>query len=376
LCEVYLVEGDSAGGSAKQGRDRKYQAILPLRGKILNVEKARFDKMLANNEVKTMISALGCGIGPDFTGSKLRYGRIIIMTDADVDGSHIRTLLLTFFYRQMRELIEGGHLYIAQPPLYKVKRGKNEIYLKDEAAMNAHFLEQAGKVRVRPDGGEPLDAESASQLAKDLFAWRGRLDRTERRYPRALLDAWYHITPDGVPADPDERMALATALRRRLMETEPELRVIEMVHSGACLRVRIERKGDVFSVQLDPQLSGVDDEANRALHQRLRDRLSLPAYVMTGNIIRTAHTWIELGDAMLELAQHGWDVQRYKGLGEMNPDQLWETTMNPAARRLQQVRVDDLLAADTMFTILMGDAVEPRRDFIYQNALSVRNLDV
>ena len=373
LCELYLVEGDSAGGSAKQGRDRKYQAILPLRGKILNVEKARFDKMLGNNEVKTLISALGCGIGPDFSGQRLRYGRIIIMTDADVDGSHIRTLLLTFFYRQMRELIEGGHLYIAQPPLYRVKRGKSETYLKDEAAMHAFFLEQAGRVRVRPDGAEPLDADSVAQLAKDLSAWRNRLDRTERRYPPALLDAWYDLTANGVP---DDRTALADSLRRRLIETEPELRVHELAPTAAGLKGRFERKGDMFVVELQPHLQGVDDDANRALHGRLRGRLALPAYASTGNVVRLAHTWRELGDVMLELAQQGWDVQRYKGLGEMNPEQLWETTMNPGNRRLQKVEVDDLLAADTMFTILMGDAVEPRRDFIYQNALSVRNLDV
>ena len=372
-CELYLVEGDSAGGSAKQGRARKYQAILPLRGKILNVEKARFDRMLSNNEVKTLISALGCGIGPEYNPERLRYHRIIIMTDADVDGSHIRTLLLTFFYRQMRELIENQHLFIAQPPLYRVKKGKAETYLKDEAAMEAFFLEQAGKVRVRHADQEPLGAQAAEDLARDLHLWRQKLERIERRYPRALVDAWMFLTAEGVP---DDLSGLAEALRRRLIETEPELRVLELVPEGTGLRMRIERKGDMFTAHLDRPLAGIDDEGLRTLAARIRSHVNFPITASTGNIIKVAHTWLEAHDLLLELAQQGWDVQRYKGLGEMNPEQLWETTMDPSARRLQRVEVDDLLAADTMFTILMGDAVEPRRDFIYQNALSVRNLDV
>ncbi|HMV68282.1 MAG TPA: DNA topoisomerase (ATP-hydrolyzing) subunit B [Myxococcota bacterium] len=371
--ELYLVEGDSAGGSAKQGRDRKYQAILPLRGKILNVEKARFDRMLSNNEVKTLISALGCGIGPEYNPERLRYHRIIIMTDADVDGSHIRTLLLTFFYRQMRELIEKGHLYIAQPPLYRVKKGKSETYLKDEAAMEAFFLAQASRVRVRGHDGEPLEPAAAEELARDLHAWRQKLERIERRYPRALVDAWMYLTPGG---DLGDLPTLADALRRRLVETEPELRVIELTPDGSGLRMRVDRKGDQFHLHLDRPLPGVDDDGLRVLAERLRAAAPLPMTLSTGNIIRVVHTWLEAHEVMLELAQQGWDVQRYKGLGEMNPEQLWETTMDPAARMLQRVEVDDLLAADTMFTILMGDAVEPRRDFIYQNALSVRNLDV
>ncbi|MFM2162187.1 MAG: topoisomerase (ATP-hydrolyzing) subunit [Pseudomonadota bacterium] len=377
-CEVYLVEGDSAGGSAKQGRDRKFQAILPLRGKILNVEKARFDKMLTNNEVKTLISALGCGIGPEYNPERLRYGRIIIMTDADVDGSHIRTLLLTFFYRQMRELIEGGHLYIAQPPLYRVKKGKVEKYLKDEAAMQAFFLDAAGRVRVRTMSGVALDEAATEQLSRDLTAYQARLQRAERRVPPALLDTWLTLTQDGMPSDLE---ALAKQLRLQLAEVEPELRIHALAPGVSddgqpALIGHFERKGDAIRVSLGAHVSGVDIATLRALHRPLRDVVTLPVTVSQGNTVRTANTWPELATMMLELAQQGWDIQRYKGLGEMNPEQLWETTMDRTARSLQRVEVDDLLAADTMFTILMGDAVEPRRDFIYQNALTVRNLDV
>ncbi len=384
-CELYLVEGDSAGGSAKQGRDRKYQAILPLRGKILNVEKARFDKMLTNNEVRTIISALGCGIGPDFDLSRLRYGRIILMTDADVDGSHIRTLLLTFFYRQMRELIEGGHLYIAQPPLYRVKRGRKEHYLKDEASQEAYFVEQAvqGSVVVRAAPADPtsedgwLTPEQLGELVPKLQSYSRRLGKLERKYPSSVAEAFYHVTGGILPKEPEALQECASRLRAHVLEVEPSLRITSVEPEPGpepAIVLRVVLRDGEREIRLEDHLG--EHHALTELHHSLEASTSLPVQLKSGNTERTAVTWLEALRLLLELAQRGYDVQRYKGLGEMNPKQLWETTMDPETRTLQQVRLEDLVSADTMFTILMGDAVEPRKNFIHENALSVRNLDI
>jgi DNA gyrase subunit B len=380
-CELYLVEGDSAGGSAKQGRDRSIQAILPLRGKILNVEKARFDKMLANNEVRTIISALGCGIGPDYDIARLRYHRLILMTDADVDGSHIRTLLLTFFFRQMPELVRGGHVYIAQPPLYRAKRGKNERYLKDEAAMEAFFLDQAIEGVTVVEGEGELTVAKKRELIEALGDYHRRMQKLERRYPPGLIDAFLHVTGGTLDTDLGR---LADAMKKRLAETEPDLRVKAVVPdvdntpggAGPGLLVTVERDAVDRTFRMGSSLLTGEQAPLVDVYRKLSDLTTLPVTLRAGNSEKVGATWSGVLRAMLDLAQRGFDIQRYKGLGEMNPSQLWETTMDPSVRTLQQVLWDEAGRADEVFTVLMGDAVEPRRDFIQKNALNVRNLDI
>jgi DNA gyrase subunit B len=379
-CELYLVEGDSAGGSAKQGRDRKYQAILPLKGKILNVEKARLDRMLASEQIQIMVSALGCGIGEDFDLTRLRYGRIIIMTDADVDGSHIRTLLLTFFYRQMPLLVNGGHLYIAQPPLYRASRGKTELYLRDERAKDTFLLEQAVKHVSFHAGGEEKSGEAVATLSERLTRFSGRLEALSRHAHPVVMEQFLSLGGE-VPSDHVAAQALAEALRARLALVAPDLEVQQLsVQEGAeedsnraVIQVRLLRESQEHITLLGTAAREVEHAALKRLYDDVSQLLPLPARV--GSLAERL-SYIELRRDFLALVEKGYEFQRYKGLGEMNAEQLWETTLDPTNRSLQQVDVPDLVAADEVFNVLMGEAVEPRRDFIHQNALNVRNLDV
>jgi DNA gyrase subunit B len=379
--ELFLVEGDSAGGSAKQGRSRANQAVLPLKGKILNVERARFDRMLGSQEIGTLITALGTGIGRDeFDIKKLRYHKVVIMTDADVDGAHIRTLLLTFFFRQMPQLIEGGYLYIAQPPLYKVARGKSEVYLKDQVALDDYLIEMGveGAVLRMADGTE-IAGNDLVRVIEGARAFRRVLDAFPAHYPRAILEQAALAGAFDQGASEGDLQAVADQVARRLNQVAPEFE-----------RSWVGRITQDHGIRLSRILRGVEElrtldgavlrsgEARRLAVIAKRDR---DVYRDAGRLVRKDRDQPVLGPvdllkSVLAEGEKGLSLQRYKGLGEMNPGQLWETTLDPEARTLLQVKVNDLAEADDIFTKLMGDVVEPRREFIQANALNVEHLDI